>query len=90
MMCLKLKENKNALNHVSEGLKHDGNHMKCWTRKAQAELKLGLLEEAEVTIDRCLVVDSKNNYCILLKKNIQKQIREYKRKQKALATKMFS
>jgi tetratricopeptide (TPR) repeat protein len=29
MMCLKLKENKNALNHVSEGLKHDGNHMKC-------------------------------------------------------------
>jgi len=90
MMCLKLKENKNALAHVSEGLKYDGNHMKCLTRKAQAELKLGLLEEAEITVDRCLALDQKNNYCILLKKNIQKQIRDYKRKQKALAAKMFS
>lgn len=90
MMCLKLKENKNALDHASEGLRYDGNHMKCLTRKAQAELKLGLLEEAEITIDRCLALDQNNNYCILLKKNIQKQIREYKRKQKALATKMFS
>jgi len=90
MMCLKLKENKNALEHVSEGLKYDGNHMKCLTRKAQAELKLGLLEEAEITIDRCLTLEQTNDYCILLKKNIQKQIREYKRKQKALASKMFS
>lgn len=89
MMCLKLKKNKEALKHFSEGLDRDEKHLKCLTRMAQAQLGLGNLEEAASTVKRCIILDPENKYCIVLKRTIEKEMRAYLQKQKILAAKMF-
>jgi len=89
MVCLKLKDNKGAIEHADKGLEYDEKHLKCLTRKAQALLMLGNFEKSKELINTCLKIDSENKYCMKLKTQCDYQIRLYKQKQKKLAKKMF-
>merc|ERR1712151_900644 len=66
MVCLKLKDNKGAIEHANKGLEYDEKHLKCLTRKAQALLMLGNFEKSKELINTCLKIDSENKYCMKL------------------------
>jgi len=89
MVCLKLKDNKSAIEHADRGLEYDNNNLKCLTRKAQALLMLGNFEKSKELINQCLKIDSENKYCLKLKTQCDYQIKLYKQKQRKLAKKMF-
>jgi len=89
MVCLKLKDNKSAIEHADRGLEYDSNNLKCLTRKAQALLMIGNFEKSKELINKCLEIDSDNISCQRLKSQCDYQIKLYKQKQKKLAKKMF-
>lgn len=90
MVCLKMKDNKEALVHADKGLEFDKNHLKCLTRKAQALFMMGNYERSKEIVKKCLDIDSENKYCKMIQKQCIQQIKLYKEKQKKLAKKMFS
>lgn len=89
MVCLKMNDNKKAIEHSDKGLSYDENHIKCLARKAQALLVMGNYEQSQDLIKKCLTIDPKNQYCQMISAQCAKQIKLYKQKRKNIAKKMF-